>query len=69
MKIIAPLWARILVGLMGLAPAVSSLVGGGFTPPGLNTDSSAPLSAAYIYNSRNTSLGVAMLIAAGFGAP
>ena len=69
MKIIAPLWTRFLVGLMGLALAVSSLVGGGFTPPGLSADSSAPLSAAYIYNSRNATLGVAMLIAAGFGAP
>lgn len=69
MKIIAPLWARIVVGLMGLALAVSSLIGGGFTPPGLSADTSAPLSAGYIYNSRNAALGVAMLIAAGFGAP
>ncbi|MCX6056875.1 MAG: hypothetical protein NTW69_01825 [Chloroflexi bacterium] len=69
MKIIAPLWARIIVGLMGLALAVSSLIGGGFTTPGLSTDTSAPLNAGYIYNSRNASLGVAMLIAAGFGAP
>lgn len=69
MKISAPLWVRIIVGLMGLALAVSSLSGGGFTPPGLSTDTSAPLSAGYIYNSRNAALGVAMLIAAGFGAP
>jgi hypothetical protein len=69
MKITAPLWARIIVGLMGVALAASSLIGGGFTPPGLSADTSAPLSAAYIYNSRNASLGVAMLIAAGFGAP
>ena len=69
MKITAPLWARIIVGLMGLILAVSSLVGGGFSPPGLSADTSAPLSAGYIYNSRNASLGVAMLIAAGFGAP
>ncbi len=33
MKITAPLWARIIVGLMGLALAVSSLIGGRFTPP------------------------------------
>ena len=69
MKIIAPLWARIVVGLMGLALAASSLIGGGFAPPGLSADISAPLNAGYIYNSRNGALGVAMLIAAGFGAP
>ncbi|MEI6290703.1 MAG: hypothetical protein WCP19_09745, partial [Chloroflexota bacterium] len=59
----------LIVGLMGLILVISSLVGGGFTPPGLSTDTSAPLSAGYIYNSRNLSLGAAMLIAAGFGAP
>ena len=69
MKTIAPLWARIIVGLFGLVFVVSSLVSGGFTPPGMSTDTSAPLSAGYVYNSRNAALGVAMLIAAGFGAP
>jgi len=69
MKIIAPLWARIIVGLFGLMFIGSSLIGGGFAPPGLSADMSAPLSAAYIYNSRNAALGVAMLIAAGFGSP
>lgn len=69
MKTIAPLWARIVVGLFGLIFVLTSFIGGGFTPPGLSTDISAPLSAGYIYNSRNAALGVAMLIAAGFGAP
>jgi len=69
MKTIAPLWARVIVGLMGFVFLASSLIGGGFAPPGMSTDTSAPLSAGYIYNSRNAALGVAMLIAAGFGAP
>ena len=69
MKTIAPLWARLIVGFLGLTFVVSVFIGGGFTPTGMSSDTSAPLSAAYVYNSRNAALGVAMLIAAGFGAP
>lgn len=43
MKTIAPLWARIIVGLMGFVFLASSLIGGGFAPPGMSTDTSAPL--------------------------
>lgn len=67
--ILAPLWARIIVGLMGLLTVGLTLATGGFAPPGLSTDMSAPMNAMYLFNSRGAALGVGMLIAAIVGSP
>lgn len=62
-------WLRVIVALFGVAQALSSVWPGGFTPPGLSTDAGAPLNAQYVYNSRNGSVGVAMLVAAALASP
>ena len=54
---------------MGLALVVLSIVNGGFAPPGLSADVSAPMNAAYLFNSRNAALGAGMLTAALLASP
>jgi hypothetical protein len=66
---LVPLWVRIVVGLMGLLAVAFTLVSGGFAPPGLSADVSAPMNALYLFNSRGVALGVGMLVAAVVGAP
>ena len=66
---LAPLWARIVVGLMGFLTVGLTLATGGFSPPGLSADVSAPMNALYLFNSRGAALGVGMLVAAIVGSP
>ena len=54
---------------MGLLTVGLTLATGGFAPPGLSTDMSAPMNALYLFNSRGAALGVGMLVAAIVGSP
>ena len=68
-KIPIPLWVRIVVGLMGLLTVGFSFAPASFLLPGLSTDVSVPLNAAYLFHSRNIAIGIGMLIVSVFGSP